>query len=360
MPSGTSASFALLSGNLIAGADPALSGVRAGSVTAAGYSLPGEYATLSNLFGGGSVGLAPFPLHDEDCFPVNGGTYLLPPTAGQVVEYPIWQWTNGHSAASSYPSKYRLLPQVRSRFYGPVRRTGPISQGTADQGVVIQWYNGSTWADVTSKFNVVWPETFATPARDVLTEFKCATTFDRGLYRVIGTFDAASSPATALVCSYVTGAPNVQRFAHYFKLSPAFNPADLGTTGGTPGGDGVLDNDDFVVFTDYFFAHNPKADLGVQGGIAGEDGIFDNNDFVMFNDWFLGAYDTNTTGACPLAPSPIIRGGEGEGGEAMMQSTDDSFLREYNALWSVYSSLPSDNPHRQDVLDRITALLNNR
>ncbi|HYD01020.1 MAG TPA: GC-type dockerin domain-anchored protein [Phycisphaerales bacterium] len=64
-------------------------------------------------------------------------------------------------------------------------------------------------------------------------------------------------------------------------------PADLGQTGGTAGADGVLDNNDFVVFIDYFFAHNNLADMGSTGGVAGADGAWDNNDFVVFIDRFF-------------------------------------------------------------------------
>ena len=63
--------------------------------------------------------------------------------------------------------------------------------------------------------------------------------------------------------------------------------ADIGITGGVPGHDGILDNNDFVVFVDYFFTHNPVADVGVTGGIPGHDGAFDNNDFVVFIDQFF-------------------------------------------------------------------------
>ncbi|MDP1661836.1 MAG: hypothetical protein Q8L55_07955, partial [Phycisphaerales bacterium] len=51
-------------------------------------------------------------------------------------------------------------------------------------------------------------------------------------------------------------------------------PADLGQQGGIPGADGHLDNNDFVVFINYLFAHNPLAVFGVHGGIAGSDGLF--------------------------------------------------------------------------------------
>ncbi|HYD01569.1 MAG TPA: GC-type dockerin domain-anchored protein [Phycisphaerales bacterium] len=64
-------------------------------------------------------------------------------------------------------------------------------------------------------------------------------------------------------------------------------PADLGAQGGIPGQDGVLDNNDFVVFIDYFFSSNPAADVGQQGGQPGSDAAFDNNDFVVFIDLFF-------------------------------------------------------------------------
>ncbi|MDP1662628.1 MAG: GC-type dockerin domain-anchored protein, partial [Phycisphaerales bacterium] len=70
---------------------------------------------------------------------------------------------------------------------------------------------------------------------------------------------------------------------------PASNPcpADIGQQGGTPGSDGLLNNNDFIVFIDYFFAANPLADVGQQGGTAGADGLFNNNDFIVFIDLFF-------------------------------------------------------------------------
>jgi hypothetical protein len=68
---------------------------------------------------------------------------------------------------------------------------------------------------------------------------------------------------------------------------PPCGPADLGGQGGLNGSDGVLDNNDFVVFIDYFFTQNPTADVGSQGGVPGPDGAFDNNDFIVFIDLFF-------------------------------------------------------------------------
>jgi hypothetical protein len=64
-------------------------------------------------------------------------------------------------------------------------------------------------------------------------------------------------------------------------------PADIGRQGGLPGADGQLNNNDFVVFIDYFFASNPLADRGSTGGVPGVDGQFNNNDFIVFIDQFF-------------------------------------------------------------------------
>ena len=65
--------------------------------------------------------------------------------------------------------------------------------------------------------------------------------------------------------------------------------ADLGQQGGIPApcGDGLLDNNDFIAFIDFFFFADPRADQGVQGGLPGSDGLFDNNDFIAFIDNFF-------------------------------------------------------------------------
>jgi hypothetical protein len=68
---------------------------------------------------------------------------------------------------------------------------------------------------------------------------------------------------------------------------PPACPADFGGAGGVAGGDGVLDNNDFIVFISKFFAQDPVADVGSAGGVAGADGAFDNNDFIVFISLFF-------------------------------------------------------------------------
>jgi glucose/arabinose dehydrogenase len=63
--------------------------------------------------------------------------------------------------------------------------------------------------------------------------------------------------------------------------------ADVGSQGGIAGADGAFDNNDFVVFIDWFFNGDPRADMGKQGGLRGVDQLLDNNDFIVFIDAFF-------------------------------------------------------------------------
>jgi hypothetical protein len=64
-------------------------------------------------------------------------------------------------------------------------------------------------------------------------------------------------------------------------------PADFGAAGGAAVADGILDNNDFIVFIQFFFEANPMADIGAQGGESARDGAFDNNDFIVFIQRFF-------------------------------------------------------------------------
>ncbi|MDP1660533.1 MAG: GC-type dockerin domain-anchored protein, partial [Phycisphaerales bacterium] len=92
---------------------------------------------------------------------------------------------------------------------------------------------------------------------------------------------ANSTPATG------SGFAIIAATLRDITVAPPACPADIGVQGGVPGQDGVLDNNDFVIFIDYFFSQNPLADRGVQGGVPGSDGIWDNNDFIVFIDQFF-------------------------------------------------------------------------
>ncbi|MDP1661946.1 MAG: GC-type dockerin domain-anchored protein [Phycisphaerales bacterium] len=50
----------------------------------------------------------------------------------------------------------------------------------------------------------------------------------------------------------------------------------------------MLNNNDFIVFINYFFAHDERADVGGTGGVPQADGVWDNNDFIVYIDAFFG------------------------------------------------------------------------
>jgi hypothetical protein len=70
---------------------------------------------------------------------------------------------------------------------------------------------------------------------------------------------------------------------------PGHCTADFGQSGGLPGEDGALDNNDFVAFITLFFSGSQSADIGVAGGQPGADDALDNNDWIAFiNQFFAG------------------------------------------------------------------------
>ncbi|MDP1661497.1 MAG: GC-type dockerin domain-anchored protein [Phycisphaerales bacterium] len=71
------------------------------------------------------------------------------------------------------------------------------------------------------------------------------------------------------------------------RVTVLCGPADIAGQGADGNGDGVLNNNDFIVYIDRFFNSDPRADVGTQGGVPGSDGAFDNNDFIVFIDLFF-------------------------------------------------------------------------
>jgi hypothetical protein len=106
-------------------------------------------------------------------------------------------------------------------------------------------------------------------------------------YLAVAQYNASFGPF-AWVASTTGASSGTIGFEIRTNLPPAAcGPADIGSQGGAVGSDGVLDNNDFVVFIDRFFAQSPTADRGMTGGVAGSDGHWDNNDFVVFIDQFF-------------------------------------------------------------------------
>jgi hypothetical protein len=74
---------------------------------------------------------------------------------------------------------------------------------------------------------------------------------------------------------------------HHNFPSMGCGPADVGSAGGAPGADGLLNNNDFIAFITFFFNNDPHADVGMAGGVVGSDGLYNNNDFIAFITLFF-------------------------------------------------------------------------
>lgn len=74
-----------------------------------------------------------------------------------------------------------------------------------------------------------------------------------------------------------------------FETKTRCGLADVGAAGGQSCFDTLLDNNDFIVFVNSFFASSPTTDIGVAGGFPGSDAKWDNNDWIVFlNQFFEG------------------------------------------------------------------------
>ncbi|MBY0309241.1 MAG: hypothetical protein K2Q09_10905 [Phycisphaerales bacterium] len=229
-----------------------------------------EYAALATDLGqdtsgndnGGAVGVAPFELHASDCIPPTKGSFNTPPAVALV--QPVLSVSNVWDGP------------VRTRFYGPV-----IDQSSDSAAVSIEASASGTFTtdrvSATSLFTITVAGGSALAGqqeRDVLISGTCGSTYDPStIYRVVraqDSIDAESPGQLAGVWEGYSSPEDVQRFAHYFRI--ACSLADLGSAGGVPGPDGVLDNNDFIVFINYFFAGGCDGDIVGPCGFRGRAG----------------------------------------------------------------------------------------
>lgn len=121
-----------------------------------------------------------------------------------------------------------------------------------------------------------------------------ATDLDRGTEVVTEHYNVSESVMID-EASFPAGGTIPLHYSLRFETLPPFTPPtvclpDLGKAGGLPGRDGLLDNNDLVVFISYYFATtsvNRNADMGGAGGVHQPDGWLDSNDFVAFIDLFF-------------------------------------------------------------------------
>jgi hypothetical protein len=169
------------------------------------------------------------------------------------------QWPAGGGA--------RLLPIVGVRGY---------VTGVSANGRVVTGYDMAP----AMESSVVWID----GVRHVLHEYLAAhgaTGLEGwGLY-----YEVRVSRDGQRVCG--VGYDNAGGCMVYFATLPAVCAADMGKAGGLYGGDGALDNNDFIAFIGEYFAGNAPADVGSAGGQAGGDGLLDNDDFIAFISAFF-------------------------------------------------------------------------
>lgn len=293
-----------------------------------------------NSWLGAPVGVAPYSLHDSQCQPPNVSIPLNANLVGMLDWLTNWRYETPACSQHIVPQD----PVLKLKFYGMVgfkdfqagqptiHRLLPGFDGTSEShwelvsGPLLPNPQNSLFAmrgnnydiadpvcaDQPNTPNPEWHNEADTGYLDnyVILGPNCDTLLGGGIYRVQDTQSQVIEDLYGLRCVDVNSQtpgqldvhkPHVAPFKYYFRLSA---PADIGGQGGTPGPDGMIDNNDFVVFLDMFFAEDPIADIGTSGGIFGFDGLFDNNDFVVFIDLFFGGLTGTITYTCPVAPPP--------------------------------------------------------
>jgi hypothetical protein len=314
-----------LTGQIIVGANGSGSTSRSVTVGTGGsqvtLSMP-AYTQTSASLGGGAVGVAPFREHFIDSKPVHVETDAA--DIAHVVQVHKGAWVN--------PSG--TLDQISIQFYGPVL-VGQSADTDVDPALLglTVWYTSTddysfgTPVDVTSKFKARVPS--GNYNRRIFLRPTCGQdyrdpTFShlRGIYRVA--LRASAPTGESLRCRYVGtpgSEPLVSTVSHFFRFWCSV--ADLGSQGGVEIADGALDNNDFAVFPDMLFNHDPRADIGSQGGVYGSDGQWNNDDWVVFIDAFFAGCDATTAGSCPPGPggAPAPAPGEGVAPPESMMAT---------------------------------------
>ena len=152
---------------------------------------------------------------------------------------------------------FPLLPSDYVVVSSVVPTTVPVASWPMGAGLTYQWWTGNEPIIDGGRFNGA-----TTPALSI----SDASMADYGSYKCV---------VSGLACGPVQV---------YRDITCA---ADLAVGGGQPGSDGLLNNNDVIMFIEYFFTHDPRADMGSVGGTPGADGVWNNNDFVVYIDLFF-------------------------------------------------------------------------
>jgi hypothetical protein len=188
--------------------------------------------------------------------------------------------SNAYGSVTSQPATLTMAgpinPQSPGAAVGCANSPATFTVGVVPGGVEYRWEvctsaENDTWAIINDGTNTLSVGTLS-----------AAGTRTHTLTVNPGTLPA--SQQWLFRCHIADSCNTLDSDAGVLTIGSPCGLADIGTQGGLPAscGDAVLDNNDFIVFIDYFFNGNPIADQGTQGGEPGSDNRFDNNDFVVF------------------------------------------------------------------------------
>jgi hypothetical protein len=207
--------------------------------------------------------------------------------AGEFIDFQVGRGANGTIFDDSTAVRIRVIdcltidsqPQSTSVCSNSGAAFAVMAEGAGTLTYRWQVLDGGTWRDLTDG------------ALNLGGIPRCATVLGSGLAGMSLSFSCGDDnilSGTQFRCVVSTSCGTLTSSAAEMSVRRCpCGPADLGSEGGAAGGDGFLDNNDFIVFIGSFFEMNLAADLGSEGGAAGGDGIFDNNDFIIFIQRFF-------------------------------------------------------------------------
>ncbi|MDP1660435.1 MAG: GC-type dockerin domain-anchored protein [Phycisphaerales bacterium] len=203
--------------------------------------------------------------------------------------------TAGNTAAATLAA---LLGCTTAQLMAEAGTTTAVRDGaailqtfTVNSGDTISFDFAFNNAETTN--NLLWPDTAFVVVNGVPQKLAGSATTPQGWTPVQQVSKSNLTGGTITlafaVCNFADFAVDSQLMIDNVRIITGSNcgPADLGGQGGVAAPDVHLNNNDFIVFIDYFFQNDARADLGSQGGVAGADGLHDNNDFVAFIDAFF-------------------------------------------------------------------------
>ncbi|MDP1662085.1 MAG: GC-type dockerin domain-anchored protein [Phycisphaerales bacterium] len=256
-----------------------------------------------------------------------------------------------------------------------LRYNGPVTLPSGGGGLIIEENTQTGWVDATAKFTVELGG--SQPTREIVLKPAHCTGFQGVTNRFRVRYGASTVPRPLCDKLLTTSAVTVFEREEYGTASQTgsatpiqftfrfvgCNDADVGQQGGIPGPDCTLNNNDFIVFIDMFFNHDPAADIGQQGGLNGADGNWDNNDFVVFIDIFFSGGCEGCSGPLPSCFGEGSGGGgyvppkedEGEGENLMFGAPADPAAALRAAIQQLIDTTPA-GARRDQLIDFLNSL----